>query len=565
MRKFLLLLFCYLLFEGLSYAQNKFRVTIISDDVSYSGKRHFEVKDSLTVLKHLSLILNDLHSKGYLAASFDSVSFRKGSVDVSIFCGDKYEWISLRKGNVPEEYLVQSGFRERFFVNKPFQPVELAKIEKSIVHEAENSGYPFAKIFLDSITIVGTEVSGKLNYVAGPLYTFDTLFIEGPVKIKNSYLMRHLRLSEGEPFSQEKFENISSLLKKLPFLQEARPAGLEFFGDKAKVVLYLKPRKVNQIDIVAGLIPNQGKENKTILTGEANLVLQNLFNSGKRISGQWRRFDVSSQLLELGYFHPKTFGTFLDLSTSFDLLKQDSSFINVNRDITLSQQSPGGKIFIGIGRKTSRKLGITSSDFADYNFTSYAIGFSKENMDNYLFPRSGWILSGETKVGNKKILNKEKLSDDIPEQSLQIVFTCKGAGYFKLGRRVSAVSSIYAAGLVNKRSALFVNDLFRVGGLKTLRGFNENLFYAASFAVATAEFRLYPDDETYLFLFYDHGYIFNPLSIIRKEDTPFGTGAGISFSSNAGIFNFAWSLGKSSVQPLTFNNSKIHFGYITRF
>jgi hemolysin activation/secretion protein len=121
------------------------------------------------------------------------------------------------------------------------------------------------------------------------------------------------------------------------------------------------------------------------------------------------------------------------------------------------------------------------------------------------------------------------------------------------------------AGSLFNNNNIFLNDLHRIGGLKTLRGFNENNFFASRYGVATLEYRLYTDETSYLLLFYDQGYIYNQLDIQHREDLPLGFGAGLSFLTRAGVFNFVYSLGASSSQKLNFNLSKIHFGLVSRF
>ena len=65
-------------------------------------------------------------------------------------------------------------------------------------------------------------------------------------------------------------------------------------------------------------------------------------------------------------------------------------------------------------------------------------------------------------------------------------------------------------GLLNPR--LFINDLFRLGGLNSLRGFNENQFYTSAYAVATAEFRQFIGADSYVFLFADQAYLRHDLA-----------------------------------------------------
>src|SRR5690606_1842929 len=112
---------------------------------------------------------------------------------------------------------------------------------------------------------------------------------------------------------------------------------------------------------------------------------------------------------------------------------------------------------------------------------------------------------------------------------------------------------------------LFYNDLWRIGGLHSLRGFNEKFFFAASYALSNLELRLLFDrqqeEHSYLFIFYDQAYM------VRESysDYPLGIGAGISLVTNSGIFNLAYALRNAKGQPMDLSVSKIHFGYIGRF
>ena len=103
-----------------------------------------------------------------------------------------------------------------------------------------------------------------------------------------------------------------------------------------------------------------------------------------------------------------------------------------------------------------------------------------------------------------------------------------------------------------------------MGGLNTIRGFNENYFYASDYVIANIEFRLMNSDDTYFFTFYDQGMIYDSTNEF-EVDYPFGTGLGISLGTKTGIFSFVMALGKSRTQLFSLNSAKIDFGYIGRF
>jgi hypothetical protein len=46
---------------------------------------------------------------------------------------------------------------------------------------------------------------------------------------------------------------------------------------------------------------------------------------------------------------------------------------------------------------------------------------------------------------------------------------------------------------------------------------------------------------------------------------PFGFGAGIAFTTKAGLFYLSYALGKQLDNPISFKTGKIHFGLAVQF
>jgi translocation and assembly module TamA len=168
-------------------------------------------------------------------------------------------------------------------------------------------------------------------------------------------------------------------------------------------------------------------------------------------------------------------------------------------------------------------------------------------------------------VGQKKIIENPLLNEDIyTDVELNTI-------QFKISGELEKFWSIYRSILLRTKLSggylngdnLFESDLFRVGGLNSLRGFTENQFYTSGYGIANFEFRAMMAQDTYFMVFFDQAVIKDDFG--SDIQFPFGTGAGFSFSTNAGIFNFVFAMGKSNDQPFGINYSKIHFGYISRF
>jgi outer membrane protein assembly factor BamA len=109
--------------------------------------------------------------------------------------------------------------------------------------------------------------------------------------------------------------------------------------------------------------------------------------------------------------------------------------------------------------------------------------------------------------------------------------------------------------------------LYRIGGIKTLRGFDEESIYASFYVIGSLEYRYLLEENSYLYFFTDAAYYEN-LSVSfagDRYDTPFGFGTGISFETKAGIFSINYALGKQFDNPIYLKSGKVHFGIVNYF
>ncbi|WMJ72493.1 BamA/TamA family outer membrane protein [Cytophagaceae bacterium ABcell3] len=533
--------------------------------------------DSLSIVKEVNQILGQFYASAYLAASADSMVQKGDTVFVSIQSGPLYKWASLTQGNIPDHILLKSGYKEKLYREKAFSYKDFAKLQQRIIEQSENSGHPFACVKIDSITIEGEMIAGCINFEKGPSITFDSLHIEGEASIKKNFLAGYLQINEGQLYDQSKVDNITRLIRELPYLKQSRPPVVTFRGGKAQVGVFLEDRKVNQVDGIIGFLPNEAEDGKLLLTGEVNLDLKNLFNSGKNLFLEWRRFMQASQVLDVNYYHSRILHSGIDVEGSLNLFKQDSSFINIDRSLSLHHQlNTKGKVTFYSGYRTSRVLsGYPISDpdklpeMVDYDFISYGGGYSWHNLDDIFYPHKGWRFSATATVGNKIIRKNvtwnEEIYDDVQLRSVQVMLRSFVHKHLPIGKKSVLWFRGEGGMIFNNEDNIFVNDLYRIGGLRSLRGFNENNFYASDYGLATIEYRFFTEETSYLLVFYDQGVVSNRYNEEFKVDAPRSFGVGVSFSSGPGVFNFVYSMGMSRSQPLNLSLAKIHFGFVSRF
>lgn len=144
------------------------------------------------------------------------------------------------------------------------------------------------------------------------------------------------------------------------------------------------------------------------------------------------------------------------------------------------------------------------------------------------------------------------------EQKIQwfIPFFPKNRGVFLLQNQTGAIFS---------PQAVFLNEQYRIGGNKRLRGFDEESINASLFSIFTLEYRFLLGRNSYLYLFGDYAYTESRSPSIRTKDTPLGFGAGLAFDTPLGVFGISLAYGQQNGIPIDFRVAKIHFGYVSYF
>ncbi|MCB2378538.1 BamA/TamA family outer membrane protein [Hymenobacter sp. BT635] len=538
------------------------------------------VPDSLAAFREVRDVVLALQADAYLTASADGMRWAHDTLYVQLYVGEKFRWARLRNGNLGDGLMMRAGYRERLFNGKPFEPNEWARLQQNLLNEAENQGYPFAAVRLDSLELRGGDITGRVVLDRGRVVLFDSIQIVGKTKTKKRFLTKYLQIFPNQPYNQQRVDAAARLLRQLPYLQVKADPEVRFAQGRARIYLLLEDRPSNQFDAIVGVLPNSTPgpgQKKVQLTGDVTINLRNLSGGGKQIGLQWRKLDALSQLLDAHYVHPNFFGTPLELGGTFNLYKQSNSFLTLQPRLQVTYPTVrAGRISFFTERRSSRLLADTANSLKDLTvlpenidsqYNSYGLDYNWNSLDDLLFPRRGLLAAVQGAVGTKNITKNSDLNDTlysrVPLRTTQITLGLRMEYYYRIGRGGVLLTRLRGESLVNER--LFLNDMFRIGGLATLRGFNEYAFYANTYGVGTVEYRQFTGADSYVFVFADQGYLRRDLQNDRTHDTPTGLGAGLSFRTGAGLFQFVYSVGRSDNQKMSLSNSKIHFGITSRF
>ncbi|HFA50147.1 MAG TPA: hypothetical protein ENJ95_14145 [Bacteroidetes bacterium] len=581
------LLLLTVLFTTISQAQNNryLHLRPLDKDTAFLQKNtsyQTVFADSLSLVRQLENIIQQLHNQSYFEASFDSLIYRDSTVNAQLHIGQIYEWTSLRNGNVEDSFLSGSGFRERLYQGKPFRFVDIEKLKKKVVGQAENNGYPFASAHIDSIRFDGPKVEAKLFLEKGKLVFFDSLNKTGNVKISENYLRSYLGIKAGEPYSRKKVLQVRSRLKELPFLKEKNSTTVNFVDGKANVNLSLEKKKASRFDFLLGLLPSNGRPDKKLLvTGTFNVEMQNQFGLGERAFVSFESLRPETQQLEIALSYPFVLELPFGIDAKFNLYKRDSTYIDIIGDFGVQYLFEGGNYLKAFWKGISSNLisvdtnAIRQGRFPtllDVKNRAFGLEANWQKLDYRSNPRQGWNILLRGSAGTRQVQRNqailkvaESFYDTLPGKTFRFKLGATIDRYFPVMER-SAVRASGRAGAIISEEGVFQNEQYRIGGNRLLRGFDEESIFATFFTVFTLEYRLLIGQNSYFYAFGDYAYTEDRRAgKALQADHPFGLGGGITFETGAGVFGISVAVGKTDAAPFDLRNPKIHFGYVSLF
>jgi outer membrane translocation and assembly module TamA len=538
--------------------------------------------DTAQLTAELRQILQDLHNASYLEASVDTLIRTDSVLTALLHVGPPYEWLRLANGNIDENALRQSGFRERLFERRPLQFSQIREIQESIVGYAENNGYPFAGVWLDSLQLRAGQLSAQLFWDQGPFYAYGPLEITGTATVAPNYLQQYLGFETGEPYDRSDVLAARERLRSLPFVEMERDPAVLFLAGEAEVNLFLKEKKASRFDFLIGVLPNSNTTGRMLITGNFKGEFYNQFKRGERIFAAFEQLRPETQRLDLEFNYPYLLGLPFGFDLDFNLYKRDTTFLDIDYNFGVQYLLPGGSYLKAFwNNRQSRLLSVNEARILqtrrlpaelDLNVNNFGLEYRWQKLDYRLNPRQGWEITLRGAAGLKKILPNSKITaleleglyDTLQLRSTQYELGFEVARFWPLFAR-STLRSGLRGGYKLSSNPIYRNEQYRLGGAQLLRGFDEEFFFATRFTIAGLEYRLLIGQNAYLFLFGDYGYLEDRTAENPSVLHPYGFGGGITFETGVGLFGLSLAVGGLEGTPVDLGAPKVHFGYVSLF
>lgn len=528
--------------------------------------------DSLSAYKAIKKEISSLQFIGYFNADVATLKWNKDTLNAKIITGDLTRGIYFKNGNLSQEVIIEADLKDKLEKKRALPLQTLNKIYETLLSHYENNGYPFAEVWLDSLNVNSDVASAKIFSNPNQKIIIDTLRLVGNAKINQGFLTSYLGLKKNQNYNEEKVRLIDKKLRDLAFVSVPKPSEVVFAGEKAKINIFLEKQNANQFDGIIGFLPNSNN-GKLQLTGDFKLSLQNALKNGESFDFNYRGLPSQSQELAIKLKYPYLFRSQIGFDFDFQLFKRDTSFLNLTSKIAFSYNfNTYQKLsfflenFSGnqVANQPNTSSGIPT--FANIKSTFYGLLGNYVKLDDRITPLKGSDFILQAGVGKRRISPTENFNPDDyfePKAPVQIKVTTDLKNYIKLNNRSLFYLRTLASYLSGKN--LFENEGFRIGGFKTLRGFDEQSLNVSSFIVQTFEFRYIIEKNSYLSAFYDQGFIKKEFINQQYKDHPLGFGLGINFQTKVGVASLNYALGKQKNIPVDLQKGKIHFGITSYF
>lgn len=462
----------------------------------------------------------------------------------------------------------------RFLEGQVFDKIDIERIIDEILIDFENTGFPFAKVKINSVQLLNDSSEGKrladinLKIESGSISKIDKIDIIGNTSTKDYVIVRELRLDDTEPYNQKKIEEFPKRLNRLRFFE---PVSVPQFyinsKDEGVLVLNVKEKNTNNFDGIIGYIPPGKNESSGYVTGLVNISLRNLFGTGRGASLKWNKYDRNSQELDLRYLEPWLFNFPVNINAGLYQRIQDSTYvqrrIEGSVDYLATENISAGLI---ISTESVVPTVRTIPVFTVFNSSYLTTGANLkiDTRDDPYSPTEGLMFINTYSYTRKKINGPAEYITAATNTSVDLQrFAVSFYFFYELFSR-----QVIAVGVNGKelRTSSFENsDLFRLGGTNTLRGYREDQFLGSRIFWSNLEYRALFTRRSYGFLFFDTGYYLRPAqeekNISKQEDFLYGFGLGLNIETGLGVLRVSYALGKDDA----FSDGKIHFGILNEF
>ena len=551
MPKLILLWIFYLCFSLGAISQTiNLSIEIHAD--SPHNKQQLKFSTAKDAEQYFFFKIDSLEKSGYPFLTYDK-NFESDIIRTKIKLNQKIDTLYL---NINEEHL--NLIPETLFVNEHHIEIPYSgfqELQVYILNQLQYEGEPFGKISLKNFSLKARNIlRANLIIERKKQRKIDKINIKGYPKLSKNYVTKFSNLKVGSLFVESEVQDKTEQLNNIPFLKVRKPTEVLFQKDSTELFIYVEKVNANSFDGFLGF--GSTEEESFEVNGYLNMVLLNNLNFGERLAVTYKNDGIGQQTFEGDINLPFLFNTPISIGAKLRLFRRDSAFSNTTQNLTLNYQLNERLSIMG-GVETTNSSGLetesnpNANSIQDFNSTFYEVGF------NFLKLNTRAQLQEDTFLNLRAGLGQRETNEEIDQYKLSIT----GQYLFSLNSRNKIYTHLNSQILIS--DTYLNNELFRFGGVNSIRGFAENSLIASRFAVLQTEYRYLLDSNLFANTVIDLGNYENEIDNVNENILGYGIGLGLK--SKAGIFRLVVANAISDALNSSLSSSKIHISFRSFF
>lgn len=467
-----------------------------------------------------------------------------------------------------------------------FEAFRVEESSRVLLSRLSELGYGFAAV-QPRLSVNGDSACVDVAYriEPGPVVRIQSVQIRGNRATRSSLIRAAASVAPGTLLTEDLLSIVRRRVERLGlFSRVDRPDVVRNDSSGAyDLRIDVVEASVNTFDGVVGIQPADSSGGAPSVLGQVSIFLGNIFGSGRRISFRWSRQSGIGSRLELRYGEPYVLDLPVDVDIGYSQAQQEeTTFL-----LSYVRRGLNGGATYGVSDEFRVRLGggldwtipqpdsIVPCDrqVAATTSSEATIGIAYDTRTDRINPVGGLLYATSYAYGSRVASGQSDCNALFPASVSRQRVELDFEGYVPILSSTinrSAPGSIVGAFALHYRETSAERyedgDLYRLGGISTVRGYREWSFSGTRVVWSNIEARVLLSRQSFAAVLFDVGYYKRPADpwrprIIEGEEWIFGYGIVAQIETPIGLARVAYALGRGD----TFASGKISFGLVNQF
>lgn len=494
---------------------------------------------SLKQLKSNIELKDYLESKGYYFFNINTV--KKDSLTCALITlNQKVNVVAIN--NIPKTITSELNLKTTQIY---LTPQNTKRWIQNTINRFDAKGQSFSEITFTNHQLKNDTLFCKLQLKQSNTRAISKIVNKGYKRLSKRFIKHYLNTKK--PFSKQILVDTENKINQLTFVKNIKKPAVLFTKDSTHLYIYTQKVKANKLDALFGF-SNQEGSSKIQFNGHVDLSLTNTLHQGETFSFKWNNSGQDQQQIVAHIYKPYIFKSPIGIGYRLNTLRQDSTFVNTNQQISIQYQ-PHYKHSVSsyYTRETSTVLDNIFTQNISYtkNLVGLSYTYLKLNPWKIAIKKLEIDVNYGIKKANKNTKQQNLKTDiiyDIKINNSNHVYTRNRNGYLKSDTKTE-------------------NEFYRTGGATTIRGFLEQSITSYLYNYSNLEYRYFNNSTSYLYAFTDFGYFKN----LENENNLLSLGLGYTLGTKSGLLKISYAVGKTQNTSFNLNSGLFHINFITLF